>query len=178
MSITFPLLLSIGFASNSFTIWEDEILLFFLATAGSLLLVRSLRVSNRTCQLVAVRNSIAFLFLSRLSSLSRLCREEQMPFCRSTYYASASSSTSASWQLLIPFSSALVLPEIINFYFKRNGTYDRTASRWLSIYFRIGLVLIALYWTAQTADDNSWFAVDGDILRTFGITIAKVVLLL
>ena len=176
ISISFPLLLSIGFASNSFTIWEDEILLFFLATIGFLLLACSLRVKKRVGGTIATYNAIIFLFLLRLSSLSRLCREEQIPYCRSTYYASASSSTSASWQLLISFNSALLLPEIVKFYYKSTGANDNAVSRWFNIYFRAGLALTAFYWTTQTADDNSWLSIDGDILRTFGLVLAKTVL--
>ena len=177
ISISFPLLLSIGFASNSFTIWEDEILLFFLATIGFLLLARSLRIKERPEEKGAMYNAIIFLFLLRLSSLSRLCREEQMPYCRSTYYASASSSTSGSWQLLIPFTSATLLPEVLKAYYKSTGSYGNAASRWINIYFRIGLLLTAFYWTTQTADDNSWLSIDGDILRMVGLALAKTVLI-
>ena len=177
VSILFPILLSIGFASNSFTIWEDEILLFFLATIGTLLLIYSLRVKEQNQSLVAVCNSIVFMFLSRLSSLSRLCREEQMPHCRSTYYASASSSTSASWQLLIPLGSALVLPDVIKLYYRGKGPYYAALYHWFNIYFRAGLVLTTFYWTLQTADDNNWSGLDSDILRSFSVSFAQIALL-
>ena len=178
VSILFPLLLSIGFASNSFTIWEDEILLFFITTIGALLLLYSLRINDESQYLIAMCCSAAFMCLSRLSSLSRLCREEQMPYCRSTYYASASSSTSASWQLVIPFSSALVLPEAIKLHFNGIGLSDVATSRWINFYFRAGLVLTAFYWTTQTADDNNWSGLDGDVLRFFSVTSAQLVLII
>ncbi|KAG9983540.1 hypothetical protein KCU78_g21108, partial [Aureobasidium melanogenum] len=41
-----PVLLCIGFASNSFTIWEDEILLYMLCSIGALMLASSLRLQN------------------------------------------------------------------------------------------------------------------------------------
>ncbi|KAI4787982.1 hypothetical protein E4T44_13553, partial [Aureobasidium sp. EXF-8845] len=141
-----PVLLCIGFASNSFTIWEDEILLYMLCSIGALMLASSLRLQNPQERLLGSWHSVSFIVLTRLASLSRLCREEQMPFCRSTYYASATSSTSAWWQLTIPFIIAVILPSAIRDFFARTKNYQGTAVLWLSIAFRIGLVLSATYW--------------------------------
>ena len=121
------LLLCVGFASNSFTIWEDEQLLFLLSTFALLMLGSSLGQADPQDQIFGGANAISFLFATRLSSLSRLCREEQMPNCRSTYYASAASSTSANWQLLIPFVNALVLPFIVNYFFIRTKNFHGSA---------------------------------------------------
>ncbi|KAG9900421.1 hypothetical protein KCV05_g16317, partial [Aureobasidium melanogenum] len=141
-----PVLLCIGFASNSFTIWEDEILLYMLCSIGALMLASSLRLQNPQERLLGSWHSVSFIVLTRLASLSRLCREEQMPFCRSTYYASATSSTSAWWQLTIPFIIAVILPSAIRDFFARTKNYQGTATLWLGIAFRIGLVLSAVYW--------------------------------
>ena len=176
--IVIPILLSIGFASNSFTIWEDEILLFFLASIGSLLFLYVLRVTDQLRRSRALFNAVIFMVILRVASLSRLCREEQMPFCRSTYYASASSSTSATWQILIPFVSAAALPETISLYCRQVGSVSGRLATWINVYFRSGLVLNALYWTIQTADDGGWFSLDSSILRTVEVSVAKVVLLI
>ncbi|TKA38846.1 hypothetical protein B0A54_09895 [Friedmanniomyces endolithicus] len=73
------LLLCVGFASNSFTIWEDEQLLFILTTFGVLMLGSSLGQASREDRVLGASNSLSFLVATRLSSLSRLCREERMP---------------------------------------------------------------------------------------------------
>ena len=81
------LLLCVGFAANSFTIWEDEQLLFILTTFGMLMLASSLGLADTIERNFGALHSVSFLVATRLSSFSRLCREEQMPNCTSTYYA-------------------------------------------------------------------------------------------
>ncbi|KAK1088825.1 mannose-ethanolamine phosphotransferase gpi13 [Friedmanniomyces endolithicus] len=150
------LLLCVGFASNSFTIWEDEQLLFILTTFAVLMLGSSLGQASREDRVLGAANSVSFLVATRLSSLSRLCREEQMPNCRSTYYASATSSTSASWQLIIPVLVFAVLPSAIAFFFGRTRNYEGIGVVWVGYAMRVGLFLVALFWVLDAADDNGW----------------------
>ncbi|KAI4750528.1 hypothetical protein E4T52_16910 [Aureobasidium sp. EXF-3400] len=172
-----PVLLCIGFASNSFTIWEDEILLYMLCSIGALMLASSLRLQNPQERLLGSWHSVSFIVLTRLASLSRLCREEQMPFCRSTYYASATSSTSAWWQLTIPFIIAVILPSAIRDFFARTKNYQGTAVLWLGIAFRIGLVLSASYWILDAADDNNWIPqISSENLKTVRVFVAQAIL--
>ncbi|KAI9660669.1 MAG: mannose-ethanolamine phosphotransferase gpi13 [Bathelium mastoideum] len=158
LSVTFTIFPCIGFASNSYTIWEDEILLFFLSTFGILALVSSLRHTNPTVRWLGCYHSIMFVLLSRVASLSRLCREEQMPFCKSTYYASATSSTSAPWQLLIPFFVAVILPDVLKAYYKSTESYHGAAPLSIGFAYRMGLFFVAVFWTMNAADDGDWLA--------------------
>jgi len=176
VGVVFTLLLSIGFASNSFTIWEDEILLFFLTTIGVLFLCSSLRQSgvNRT---LGVYHSASFVLLGRLASFSRLCREEQMPYCVSTYYSSANSSTSASWQLSIPYILAFLLPGIVASYYEGTRSYHGMATLWIGFAFRLGLLLTALFWTLDAADDGNWLPqIPSAYLKTTKVILAQIVL--
>lgn len=171
------LLLCISFASNSFTIWEDEQLLFFLTTFGVLLLGSSLGQEDPSDRMVGTLNSISFILATRLASFSRLCREEQMPFCRSTYYASATSSTSASWQLAIPVAVAIILPTAIVAYYHRTRNYQGSAVIWIGIALRIGLVLVAVFWFIDVADDGEWLpSISSSVLKTTRVLIAQLVL--
>ncbi|KAK5120084.1 hypothetical protein LTR85_006565 [Meristemomyces frigidus] len=173
------LMLCIGFAANSFTIWEDEQLLFLLTTFGVLMLGSSLGQSDPDDRLLGAANAVSFLAATRLSSLSRLCREEQMPYCRSTYYASATSSTSASWQLVIPFAVALILPSAIKHFFMRTRNYNGSAIIWIGVALRIGLVLVAGFWVLDAADDGEWFPhLSKDSLKTSRVLVAQAVLAL
>lgn len=75
------------FASNSFTMWEDRITLALLAV---LLLGRG--VLGGGAPLVRWQYRIPFvagavLVLVRLAAMSRVCREEQAPYCTPTFYA-------------------------------------------------------------------------------------------
>ncbi|EME85279.1 uncharacterized protein MYCFIDRAFT_60179 [Pseudocercospora fijiensis CIRAD86] len=177
LSTLATLLLCVGFASNSFTIWEDEQLLFLLSTFGVAMLGASLGQTHPTDQTQGALNAISFLVATRLSSLSRLCREEQMPFCRSSYYASATSSTSSKWQLLIPFAVAISLPYIIIQYFHRSANYHGSAVIWNGVVLRLGLVGVASFWALDAADDGDWYPdISKSILKTGRMYLAQGVL--
>ncbi|KAF2772275.1 hypothetical protein EJ03DRAFT_324701 [Teratosphaeria nubilosa] len=178
------LLLCIGFAANSFTIWEDEQLLFILQTFGILMLGSSLGQQQYEDRAFGAANAISFIVATRLSSLSRLCREEQMPNCRSTYYASATSSTSAGWQLAIPALVAVTLPSAMSYFFKRTKNYHLSAVVWIRYALRISLAFVAVFWLLDAADDGEWFAgrdiagynISKDLLKTVRVLIAQVTL--
>ncbi|EDN08663.1 conserved hypothetical protein [Histoplasma mississippiense (nom. inval.)] len=177
LAIIFTVLQSIGFSSNSFTIWEDEILLFFLTTFGVVAALSSLRQKNTEARVLGFYHSIVFVVLGRIASFSRLCREEQMPLCVSTYYASSTSSTSAWWHLLILFLLALVLPSVIRSYYQGSKSYEGSAVFWIGIAFRTGLFIVAAFWTLDAADDGDWFpALPKSIVKTTRVTLAQVVL--
>jgi len=167
-----------GFASNSYAIHEDTILTFLLGTFAVFSLLSSLRQKMDSDRVLGVYHSVLFLFLTRAASVSRLCREEQMPGCRSTFYASQTSSTSAPWQLLIPSVLSFLLPEIIKAFYKGTASYVGSAGFWIGLCFRGGLMLTALYWIADAADNGDWLAdtFSSSTLKTISITIARCVL--
>ncbi|PGH17237.1 hypothetical protein AJ80_04879 [Polytolypa hystricis UAMH7299] len=175
LSVIFTISQSIGFASNSYTIWEDEILLFFLTTFGVLAAFSSARQKRTEDRVLGLYHSIVFIVLGRLASFSRLCREEQMPFCRSTYYASATSSTSALWQLMIPFVLALVLPSVIRSYYRGTRSYEGSATFWIGFAFRIGLSIVAIFWTLDAADSGDWFPINKTVLKSVSTILAQIV---
>ena len=176
LAVIFTLSQSIGFASNSYTIWEDEILLFFLSTFAFIAFSSSIRQEFFIERILGAFQAGIFLALSRIASLSRLCREEQMPYCKSTFYASTSSSTSAPWQLLIPLVSATVLPTIIKIYYQSTRSYQGIATLWIGVSVRAGLLMSAIFWVLDAADDNSWFNVNHEWLQTIKIGLARLVL--
>ncbi|KAE9964786.1 hypothetical protein BLS_008063 [Venturia inaequalis] len=177
ISVVFTIALSLGFAANSFTIWEDEILTFFLSTIGVLFLISSLRQETVVDRALGSYHSVTFILLTRLASLSRLCREEQMPFCRSTYYASSTSSTSANWQLAIPYLVAAGLPSIVQQFYENTRSNHLSAKLWYTYLFRAALTLGAIYWTLNAADDGEWFSPDiNQYLGTAKVTVAQMAL--
>ena len=158
MAFVFTVSQSVGFASNSYTIWEDSILLFFLATFGFVAALYSLRLATPGERALGVYHSVVFVLLGRLASVSKLCRDEQMPYCTSTYYASANSSTSAIWQLAIPFGVFLVMPTIVRSFYEPTKSYDGLAPAWIGFVFRGGLFMAAVYWTLDAADNGEWWS--------------------
>lgn len=157
LAFVFTISQSIGFASNSYTIWEDSILLCFLSTFGIVAAVAAARKETLTDRTLSIVHAVLFVLLGWLASFSQLCREEQMPFCRSTYYASATSSTSAPWQLLIPMVVVGFLPSIIKSYYTPTLNYFGYAPLWISIAFRSSLFIAAMFWLLDAADDAEWF---------------------
>lgn len=175
LAIVFCITQSAGFAANSFTIHEDTILLFFLSTFGLVATISSVRQASKSDRILGVYQSVMFVLLTRLASYSRLCREEQMPGCQSTFYSASNSSTSAPWQLLVPYSVALILPEIVKAFYKGTASYEGSAGFWIGFCFRIGLFLVSAYWTIDAADNGDWFidSVSSTTLKTISITIAR-----
>ena len=182
LALLFTASQSIGFASNSYTIWEDEILLFFLASFGLLSAVASMRrtkVGGERGEEPAVSNSIVsivFVVLTRVASLSRLCREEQMPYCRSTFYASENSSTSAPWQLGIPYGLCVLMPAVILYYYPRSDFYLPSSPSWTGYALPAGQLVTAIFWTLDTADDGDWFSLDEDVMKSIKVILARLVL--
>ncbi|EXJ72444.1 phosphatidylinositol glycan, class O [Cladophialophora psammophila CBS 110553] len=175
LSFTFCVAQSSGFASNSYTIHEDTILLFFLSSFGIASLMSSLRQASTPDRVLGTYQSVVFILLARAASFSRLCREEQMPGCRSSFYASTNSSTSAPWQLLIPYTVALIIPEIIKAFYKGTASYAGSAVFWIGFSVRMGLLLIAAYWTIDAADNGDWLLerFSSATLKTANITLAR-----
>ena len=167
---------SIGFASNSYTIWEDEIMLFFISTFAIAAFASSARQESRIERLLGMSQSAIFLIATRLASLSRLCREEQMPHCRSTYYASSTSSTSAPWQLAIPLIVAAALPFIVEAYYRETRSYEGWAKLWIGAFFRVGLLGTAIFWILDAADDNNWLEMDKTTLKTIKVIISRLII--
>ena len=176
LAVVFTLSQSIGFASNSYTIWEDEIILCFLATFAFVAFASSIRQEFLIERILGMSQAAGFLCLSRLASLSRLCREEQMPYCRSTYYASTSSSTSAPWQLLIPLMTAILLPVIIKMYYQGTRSYQGPATLWVGFALRMGLLGSAIFWILDAADDNEWLRISQSSLKMIKIVLARLLL--
>lgn len=178
LAVFFTVSQSIGYASNSYTIWEDEILLFFLTTFGVCAGISSMRQKSTTDRILGVYHSILFVILGRVASFSRLCREEQMPFCRSTYYASSTSSISAPWQLTIPFLVTLFLPGVVRSFYAGSKSYEGAATLWIGFAFRLGLLITSMFWILEGADDGEWLPIRKETLKSIRVFLAQLVLAL
>ncbi|KAK3357635.1 GPI ethanolamine phosphate transferase 3-like protein [Lasiosphaeria hispida] len=177
MAVVFTLSQSIGFASNSYTIWEDSILVFFITTFGFVTALFALRLPSLADRYLSIYHSVLFVLLGRLASFSKLCREEQMPYCTSTYYASATSSTSAPWQLAIPFLVVLILPSIVKAYLVPTRSYEGMAPTWISYAFRAGLFMSAVYWALDAVGNGNWIdGIPDKLLKNFSVYTAQTVL--
>ncbi|KAL9086587.1 MAG: hypothetical protein Q9159_004104, partial [Coniocarpon cinnabarinum] len=177
----FTLLTAVGFGSNSFTIWEDETSLFFLASSLLLALSAVFRLASPSHRHAALAHVFVILTSLRLASLSRLCRDEQMPYCRTTFYASSTTTTSAPWQLFLSWIVALTLPQTIKSFYQRSQNYTASAPFWVGFAFQAALFLISCYWTLDAADDGNWLAgsrLAGLDLKSIRMYIAQFILMI
>lgn len=177
LSLLFAVLNSAMFGSNSFTIWEDRTLTYLIATFAACSFAASLRRSDFTSRTLGTYHSVMLLVLGRLASFSRLCREEQMPFCESTFYASATSSVSAPWTLALLFAMSLALPSFVADFYRLTKSYHGPGPLYIGWAFRAGLLLVAAFWTLDSADNGSWFPPQHDgPVKASKLVIAQVVL--
>ena len=153
--VVFTLTQAAGFAANSFTIYEDTISLFFLTTFGVFAVASSLRQASRADRILGTYHSILFILQTRLASYSKLCREETMPGCRSTFYT-GSNNSDALLHLAIPYTISLLLPELIKAFYKSTASFEGSAGFWIGFAFRMGLLCIAIVWTAEAAENGRW----------------------
>jgi len=145
------------FTSNSYTIWEDRIMHFLLTTVGGCLLLSTLRQRVVLDKFAGTVYCISFIILVRVASYSQLCREEQMPYCRTTFYASESSSVSSPVILGILVVTAMLLPAFIKSTLFRRGWYHGYAKEWIGIGMPCLLALSAGFWIWDTATSNGWY---------------------
>lgn len=102
-----------------------------------------------------------------------------MPYCESTYYASANSSTSAPWQLAVPLVVFFILPSIIKSYLQASRSYEGLAPLWVGYIFRAALLLSAGYWALDAASNGNWLtSISETTFKTIHVSIAQVVLAL
>lgn len=177
LAAIFTISQSIGFASNSYTIWEDSILLFFITTFGLANTFAAFNIEHKPNRYLAIYHSILFVILGRIASFSKLCRDEQYPYCKTTYYASSTSSTSAPWHLAIPFAVFSILPSIIKAYYMPTRSFHGLAPTWISYALRGALFLSVAYWTIDTADNENWIsALPEGTLKSVSVYTAQLAL--
>ncbi|CAG8578568.1 279_t:CDS:2 [Paraglomus brasilianum] len=146
IAFIFLLLHTLSFASNSFTIHEDSITLFLLQTFGFITIIQSFRVPTDSVRKRLTIFASLFVLLTRISHYSTICREEQMPGCTQTFYASSANSISSPSTLTVLIALAPLIPEIIKWLLNLSNTYNGIASLWIGWGLRAGLVLSAAYW--------------------------------
>jgi phosphatidylinositol glycan class O len=165
------------FTSNSFTIWEDRALHYLLATFGVAMFLNSFRLPDTNTKLLSAWHSITFLVLSKLSTYSRLCREEQGETCVTTFYQEGSSVSPP--HALYGFAVAtLALPQIIKSFYKSSASYRGSATLWIGIGLQICMLVTLLYWVLDGAETYGWTFVDvsSSTLRTVKLVVARTIL--
>lgn len=101
----------VSFASNSYIMWEDRMVTFFLVTIGLVHFGRALNAPTAAGRLRLLLFSLLFMAVVRAISLSTVCREEQQPYCRVTFWQGSSA---PEWAIYaVTPVMLMVLPRIV-----------------------------------------------------------------
>lgn len=173
MGILIIFLHSVIYASNSFVIWEDKIVSFWLSTFGFLAFFKSFQNAEKHKRFVGAYHALIFMILTRLTSLITTCREEQGDKCVSTFKITW-------WSILLLYVSAFTLPLIIKTFYRVSYSYEGAAPMWISKGLRGIMFLIAILWTLEFVENNEFLNKNYDLqifsLKTWRIIIGRIVL--
>lgn len=139
-----------SFASNSFILWEDRLVPFFIVS-----IIMSAILSSRSAPTASLRTRVAVFSLIisaavRLISVSTVCREEQHPFCSVTFYASATRPLAPLSAALTVLPLGLSLPWIVRRVFLARSMSDKGPARFaLDTVWRVALLGGSAYWVIE-----------------------------
>ncbi|KAK0441449.1 hypothetical protein EV421DRAFT_1904903 [Armillaria borealis] len=89
-SIPVPLVLhTIAFFSNSFTFWEDRVVLYLSLTSIVPFVFTGITAATSRLRYRIIGFSSLYAVCVRLMAISTICREEQQPYCHVTFYSSS-----------------------------------------------------------------------------------------
>ncbi|GAA6002782.1 hypothetical protein JCM10207_007675 [Rhodosporidiobolus poonsookiae] len=139
-----------AFASNSWTVFEDSLVLFLLTSLLLATLVRALaapeaRLRNRIVGFTAVA-----LVCVRLMATSTICREEQLPRCSPTFYLTPGS-TAAQVALAASALCALLVPYAFRSFLALSSADEALAPVFLGLFTRGLLLSGTAYWALDWA---------------------------
>lgn len=173
LSIVFVVLHCLVFASNSFVVWEDKLVNFFIATFGLCCLYANLIAKRpRELRILGVLHSLTFLVLSRAVAMINLCREEQSPYCVPTYKASP-------WVVALLFVAALVVPKTVKAFYALLASYHAAAPLWIETGLTLLMLANAIYWALEFAENNealSQYGFAGPLWKPVKLAIARIAL--
>lgn len=151
------------YASNSFTMWEDRITLGMLT---AILLARAwagLGAPLTRWQLRIPIMAVIALVLVRVASMSRVCREEQAPYCTPSFYAYHATTdfadnpayalsgpaTNSPYALLAAYVVAFGIADVLRQALMPSRAHLSTASTLLTWVIRPAMLGAAGFWLAD-----------------------------
>lgn len=139
-------------ASNSYVLWEDRVVLLLAASPFVVGLLRSPSLPHPSWRRRASGLCLTVLVILRISAISTVCREEQQPYCTSTFYAR--STTSAAVVFVIGALAAALLPNAVLAALDVTRSRQGLAEPFLAIGVRAALLMGALFWWLESGRDR------------------------
>lgn len=176
MGLFFMFLHCLIFASNSFVVWEDKLILLFISTVGfSCLYTAAFGNMPRAQKILGIAHSLTFIVLSRIVTMINLCREEQGSICIPTF-------KTTWWSVLLLFLLAFIVPKIIKSFYKLSSSYHSAAPLWIETGMTFLMLMNACYWSLEFIENDdylqkyvsNWLSLE--IIKSFKLAIARIVL--
>jgi phosphatidylinositol glycan class O len=165
-----PLILhTLSFFSNSFTIWEDHIILFLLLSTVVPSLLKGFTAPTHRLRYRILGFSALFALCVRLMAISTVCREEQQPFCHVTFYASSSLPSPPLLILILSLPTSLALPYLIRRFLGISKSDQGVALIFLPYVLTPTLLAGNAYWLLEWAESAGLLGIGWNgagILRT------------
>ncbi|GAA5988577.1 hypothetical protein JCM5350_004460 [Sporobolomyces pararoseus] len=147
------------FASNSLTVFEDSAILFLLSSLLIVNLVRAFAAPQARLRNRLVGFSVVALVCVRLMAWSTICREEQVPRCRPTFYLPAGS-PQANLAIALSVLAALLLPYLLRSALAVSKSDEGLAPFFIGGSVRALLVAGSAYWIVDSVISS--FSLNGN----------------
>ena len=153
------LLHCLSFASNSFIMWEDRMVLFLLVTVLVVHMAQSFTAPTASQRLRILLFALVFAVIARLLSLVTVCREEQQPYCQVTFYSQGAGQP--NWALAFAFLSAVMFfPRFIATVLDWSKSYAGPAPLFVAVFWRVVIVVNTMYWVLDFCE--TWDGLNPD----------------
>ncbi|ODO06343.1 phosphatidylinositol glycan, class O [Cryptococcus wingfieldii CBS 7118] len=139
---------ALSFASNSFIMWEDRVVLYLVITIPIIYLFKALSAPTADMRLKIIFLSLAFTLVSRLASAVTVCREEQQPYCSVTFFSGVTP-TAPTWALMAILFVAFQLPRAIGITLANSKALAGPAPFMLGVLWRVVVLSNAVYWMLE-----------------------------
>ncbi|CAK9440526.1 uncharacterized protein LODBEIA_P46000 [Lodderomyces beijingensis] len=176
LGIVFVAFHCLVFASNSYVVWEDKMVSLFLLSFGASC-VYAIAIKPNIPQkerVLGISHALTFVILTRLSSMINACREEQRPYCSTTF-------TTSWWSIALLHTMAYLLPSAIIAFYKLSDSYYSAAPLWIGTGLKFLLFMNAMYWSLEYISHNETFkaansVIGAPLIKSLKLAIARLVL--
>lgn len=174
LGIILLILHTIGFASNSYILWEDWVVLFLGQVQPALLLLKAARAEDPKLRNRVIKLALLALASHRIMAFSSVCREEQHPYCTATFYGGSGVSISSPGSILAALLASLALPSVLGRFLDLSASRQGWAPFFLRYSFRGLLVGGVSYWAADNLEYSGTQVVAAQLFKT---TMARVLMM-
>ena len=150
------LLHSLAFFSNSYTLWEDRAVPFFLPFTLIPPLLTALSAPTARLRSRIIAFSMLFAVCVRLMATSTVCREEQHPWCSVTFFSGTGATEPPLLVRVLLFPVAVLVPYAIRRVLATSKSDNGIAALLLPYVVPPTLIAGSAYWFLE------WFDASGD----------------